>query len=235
MIRHLLHSLSGRMEVEEVTQHALLSATPHQKQNGKYLPLLARPKCDSLGNKIIHHAKRNRYDPSYIDKIPLHLRPVESKKIEASTGKKIDDTGKSYAEKMNGETSEYQDRLSLMRNAMAQNAQLRGLIRKKRYESNIKKGKKMQENVVKKDVRPFDFAKYGVRKVMLKFAYLGWGFESFEMEEGTQNTVEDVLFESLIKTKLIKDRPSADYHRCVLYCLYVFYIVFTSSCNKRIK
>lgn len=49
---------------------------------------------------------------------------------------------------------------------------------------------------------------------MLKFYYLGWDYQGYVKQEDTVNTIEEHLFQALIKTCLIKDRESSNYHRC---------------------
>lgn len=63
-------------------------------------------------------------------------------------------------------------------------------------------------------VRPFDFSAHPRRHVALRLAYLGWEYQGFAVQENTDNTVEARLFEALLKTKLIQDRQSSNYHRC---------------------
>ncbi|KAG9350145.1 hypothetical protein JZ751_026498 [Albula glossodonta] len=62
--------------------------------------------------------------------------------------------------------------------------------------------------------RVFEFSAHPRRHVALRLAYLGWGYQGFAVQENTDNTVEARLFEALLKTKLIQDRPSSNYHRC---------------------
>ncbi|XP_024140365.1 tRNA pseudouridine(38/39) synthase isoform X1 [Oryzias melastigma] len=62
--------------------------------------------------------------------------------------------------------------------------------------------------------RPFDFAAHPRRHVALRLAYLGWAYQGFAVQENTDNTVEARLFEALLKTRLIQDRQSSNYHRC---------------------
>ncbi|NXI99611.1 PUS3 synthase, partial [Psophia crepitans] len=66
----------------------------------------------------------------------------------------------------------------------------------------------------KRQQRPFDFGAYGRRRVALKVAYLGWGYQGFASQENTSNTVEEKLFEALKKTRLVDDRQTSNYHRC---------------------
>lgn len=62
--------------------------------------------------------------------------------------------------------------------------------------------------------RPFDFTVHPRRHVALRLAYLGWTYNGFAVQENTDNTVEARLFEALLKTRLIQDRQSSNYHRC---------------------
>uniref|UniRef100_A0A671MTC4 tRNA pseudouridine(38/39) synthase-like n=1 Tax=Sinocyclocheilus anshuiensis TaxID=1608454 RepID=A0A671MTC4_9TELE len=62
--------------------------------------------------------------------------------------------------------------------------------------------------------RPFDFSAHPGRHVALRLAYLGWQYQGFAVQENTDNTVEARLFEALLKTKLIQDRQTSNYHRC---------------------
>uniref|UniRef100_A0A8C7EFL4 tRNA pseudouridine(38/39) synthase n=1 Tax=Nothoprocta perdicaria TaxID=30464 RepID=A0A8C7EFL4_NOTPE len=62
--------------------------------------------------------------------------------------------------------------------------------------------------------RPFDFGAHGRRRVALKVAYLGWGYQGFASQENTGNTVEAKLFEALLKTRLLDDRRTSNYQRC---------------------
>uniref|UniRef100_A0A146NPH3 Pseudouridylate synthase 3 n=1 Tax=Fundulus heteroclitus TaxID=8078 RepID=A0A146NPH3_FUNHE len=62
--------------------------------------------------------------------------------------------------------------------------------------------------------RPFDFGSHPRRHVALKLAYLGWAYQGFAVQENTDNTVEARMFEALLKTRLIQERQSSNYHRC---------------------
>ncbi|KAF3853677.1 hypothetical protein F7725_014365 [Dissostichus mawsoni] len=74
--------------------------------------------------------------------------------------------------------------------------------------SSCKKGKKVAKE------RPFDFSAHPRRHVALRLAYLGWSYQGFAVQDNTDNTVEARLFEALLKTRLIQDRQSSNYHRC---------------------
>lgn len=75
-------------------------------------------------------------------------------------------------------------------------------------ESSSKRGKKSSKE------RPFDFSAHPRRHVAMRLAYLGWAYQGFAVQENTDNTVEARLFEALLKTRLIHDRQSSNYHRC---------------------
>lgn len=62
--------------------------------------------------------------------------------------------------------------------------------------------------------RPFDWTKHNMRHVVLKIAYLGWDYKGFVVQEDTNKTIENALFEALITTRLIKSRDCSNYHRC---------------------
>ena len=50
------------------------------------------------------------------------------------------------------------------------------------------------------------FSRYNTRHVALKIAYLGWDYQGFAVQEETENTIEEVLFQCLKKTRLIESR-----------------------------
>ncbi|KAG9465501.1 hypothetical protein GDO78_018182 [Eleutherodactylus coqui] len=62
--------------------------------------------------------------------------------------------------------------------------------------------------------RPFDFSAHPKKHVALRLAYLGWNYQGFASQENTSNTVEEVMFSALTKTRLVENRQSANYHRC---------------------
>ncbi len=41
-----------------------------------------------------------------------------------------------------------------------------------------------------------------------------YGLQGFVVQETTSQTVEDFLFDALIKTRLIEQRATSNYHRC---------------------
>ena len=75
-------------------------------------------------------------------------------------------------------------------------------------------GEKKSKEPHPKKARIFNFAKYKVRHVALKLMYLGWDYQGFVVQEDTNKTIESVLFDALLKTKLIHSRESSNYHRC---------------------
>ncbi|XP_040297067.1 tRNA pseudouridine(38/39) synthase [Bufo bufo] len=62
--------------------------------------------------------------------------------------------------------------------------------------------------------RPFDFSAHPKQHVALRLAYLGWNYQGFASQENTSNTVEEVMFSALTKTRLVERRQSSSYHRC---------------------
>ena len=50
------------------------------------------------------------------------------------------------------------------------------------------------------------FRRYNTRHVALKILYLGWDYQGFAVQEETDKTIEAVLFDALLKTKLIESR-----------------------------
>ncbi|KAF7494830.1 tRNA pseudouridine(38/39) synthase [Sarcoptes scabiei] len=60
----------------------------------------------------------------------------------------------------------------------------------------------------------FDHSKYRQRHIALKFLYLGWNYDGLVVQENTNNTVEDYIFDALQKTQLIQNRQTCNYNRC---------------------
>ncbi|XP_018568246.1 tRNA pseudouridine(38/39) synthase [Anoplophora glabripennis] len=88
----------------------------------------------------------------------------------------------------------------------AHNTQLKNIIAKTVDNSN--------RQVEHKNLKSFDFSKCNLRHVALKIFYLGWDYKGYVTQEDTTNTIEHYIFEALIRTRLIKDRTSSNYHRC---------------------
>ncbi|XP_054161615.1 tRNA pseudouridine(38/39) synthase-like [Oppia nitens] len=83
---------------------------------------------------------------------------------------------------------------------------------------NILMKKTVQTNGVSKkcpkNERPFDFSRYKTRHIAMKILYLGWDYLGFTAQEWTQETIEEPLFDALLKTRLIQSRQTSNYHRC---------------------
>ncbi|XP_069179897.1 tRNA pseudouridine(38/39) synthase isoform X2 [Procambarus clarkii] len=94
----------------------------------------------------------------------------------------------------------------------AHNTQLRNLLTKSQDALSLKK-KGGTEKRAKKE-RHFDFTRHSKRHVLLKFAYLGWDYQGFAVQEDTQQTIENQLFSALLKTRMIESRETSNYHRC---------------------
>uniref|UniRef100_A0A1I8AYJ0 tRNA pseudouridine synthase n=1 Tax=Meloidogyne hapla TaxID=6305 RepID=A0A1I8AYJ0_MELHA len=62
--------------------------------------------------------------------------------------------------------------------------------------------------------RPFDFSKYPKRRIAIMFLYLGWDFDGLVRQENTLNTVEQTLFDALIRTRLIESADNCEWTRC---------------------
>lgn len=81
-----------------------------------------------------------------------------------------------------------------------------------RSDENTRSAKKGRKKSGKE--RPFDFTAHPRRHVALRLAYLGWAYHGFAVQENMDSTVEARLFEALLKTRLVQDRQSSNYHRC---------------------
>ncbi|XP_003740926.1 tRNA pseudouridine(38/39) synthase [Galendromus occidentalis] len=66
----------------------------------------------------------------------------------------------------------------------------------------------------RKNRMSFDFSRFKLRHVALKFLYLGWDYKGFVVQDDTDRTIEAVIFEALYRTKLVRDRETSNYHRC---------------------
>ncbi|KAI9358303.1 pseudouridine synthase, partial [Zopfochytrium polystomum] len=67
----------------------------------------------------------------------------------------------------------------------------------------------------KKEPRVFDFSKHSCRPIALKVAYLGWSYHGLASQEAdTVPTVEAVLFDALIRARLIPNRRDCHWSRC---------------------
>ncbi|CAK5012559.1 unnamed protein product [Meloidogyne enterolobii] len=62
--------------------------------------------------------------------------------------------------------------------------------------------------------RPFDFSRYPKRRIAIMFLYLGWDYDGLVKQENTLNTVEQTLFNALVRTKLIESEENCEWTRC---------------------
>lgn len=83
--------------------------------------------------------------------------------------------------------------------------QLKNVIAKGNSEKNVKPRPKQ---------RPFDWSKYNKRHIALKIAYLGFDYKGFVVQEDTNKTIENALFDAFITARLIECRENSNYHRC---------------------
>lgn len=65
----------------------------------------------------------------------------------------------------------------------------------------------------KKKQREFDMTRYGQRLIALRLVYAGWQFHGFAAQVDNENTVENHLFQALLKTRLIESRYTCEYSR----------------------
>ncbi|XP_006611518.1 tRNA pseudouridine(38/39) synthase [Apis dorsata] len=80
--------------------------------------------------------------------------------------------------------------------------------------TNEKNEKSKNKDIIRKSQKPFDFSKCNKRHILLKFYYLGWDYNGFVVQESIDNTIEEHLFEALIKSCCIESRETSNYHRC---------------------
>ncbi|CAH2013701.1 unnamed protein product [Acanthoscelides obtectus] len=73
---------------------------------------------------------------------------------------------------------------------------------------------KSEKQCTNTDQKEFDFSKHNSRHILLRILYLGWDYKGFVVQENTLDTIEHHLFKALLKTRLIKDRSTSNYHRC---------------------
>lgn len=65
----------------------------------------------------------------------------------------------------------------------------------------------------KKKRKEFDMRKYGQRLIALRLVYAGWRFHGFAAQVDNDNTVENHLFQALLKTRLVESRDTCEYSR----------------------
>lgn len=92
--------------------------------------------------------------------------------------------------------------------------QLKCIIQKQLQSSSSNGNQRVQSKANKKTNRPFEYSRYKLRHIFLKFLYLGWNYDGFVVQEDTLKTIEAALFEALLKIKLIRNKETANYHRC---------------------
>ncbi|VEN39789.1 unnamed protein product [Callosobruchus maculatus] len=69
-------------------------------------------------------------------------------------------------------------------------------------------------SIIQKPGKHVTIFRYSSRHILLRILYLGWDYKGFVVQEDTSDTIEHHLFEALLKTCLIKDRSTSNYHRC---------------------
>jgi tRNA pseudouridine38/39 synthase len=62
--------------------------------------------------------------------------------------------------------------------------------------------------------RTFNFSKFPRRRIALLFLYLGWDYDGLVTQDHTANTIEQVILDTMIRTKLIESKESAKWSRC---------------------
>ncbi|XP_068100237.1 tRNA pseudouridine(38/39) synthase [Hyperolius riggenbachi] len=81
-------------------------------------------------------------------------------------------------------------------------------------QNDLQEGRKSGKGSKQRPQRPFDFSAHPKQHVALRMAYLGWNYQGFASQENTSNTVEEVVFNALTKTRLVENRQTSNYHRC---------------------
>ncbi|PIK58349.1 hypothetical protein BSL78_04737 [Apostichopus japonicus] len=107
-----------------------------------------------------------------------------------------------------------QDLTRIISDLKSQVSNLKKELRNCKGSSTIQATEKASKKTKKKFERPFDFKRFHKRHIALRVAYLGWDYHGFAAQETIDTTIEFFLFEALLKTKLIEDRPSSNYSRC---------------------
>ena len=99
-----------------------------------------------------------------------------------------------------------------IRKLEAQVVQLKNVIIK--LTGQTKSGEKVQNGKKSKGkYRPFDYAMYKKRHVLLQVSYFGWDYHGFAVQAATGKTIESELFQALLTTRLIESRETSNYHR----------------------
>ncbi|XP_022824195.1 tRNA pseudouridine(38/39) synthase-like [Spodoptera litura] len=89
----------------------------------------------------------------------------------------------------------------------AHNVQLKNIINKNFSQSS-------SETDAKENKRQVDFSKYHFRRVLLRISYFGWDYNGLAVQEDSNQTIENHLFNALTKSCLIQSRETSNYHRC---------------------
>ncbi|XP_071840324.1 tRNA pseudouridine(38/39) synthase-like [Apostichopus japonicus] len=114
----------------------------------------------------------------------------------------------------NSENLSREDLTRIISDLKSQVSNLKKELRNCKGSSTIQATEKASKKTKKKFERPFDFKRFHKRHIALRVAYLGWDYHGFAAQENIDTTIEFFLFEALLKTKLIEDRPSSNYSRC---------------------
>uniref|UniRef100_A0A915ATD4 tRNA pseudouridine synthase n=1 Tax=Parascaris univalens TaxID=6257 RepID=A0A915ATD4_PARUN len=64
-----------------------------------------------------------------------------------------------------------------------------------------------------KQLREFDFFRYPKRRIALMFLYYGWEYEGLVQQQDTVNTVEEVIKDALLRTRLIESWNKCEWVR----------------------
>nr|CAD2189803.1 unnamed protein product [Meloidogyne enterolobii] len=83
--------------------------------------------------------------------------------------------------------------------------------------------------------RPFDFSRYPKRRIAIMFLYLGWEYDGLVKQENTLKTVEQTLFNALVRTKLIESEENCEWTRCDVSSEYCFWSERSSEPEQRVK
>lgn len=77
----------------------------------------------------------------------------------------------------------------------------------------IKKEVVPPEFVLNEDSHRINISKCHQRRILLKLCYLGWSYDGFVLQDTKVKTIEFFLFNALLKTGLIENRKSSNYHQ----------------------
>lgn len=127
-----------------------------------------------------------------------------------------------------------EDLVTMIIRLEAHNKQLKNILEKKINPENANQNESKKKRKIRE--RSFDFSKWQTRHVLIKFCYLGWGYEGYVVQEHTIETIEHQLFMAvcvlqriqvfffstlvqitlfqLTKVCLIENREISNYNRC---------------------